>query len=36
MIQPFFPYYSQDVHEIVPWDQAKNAMLENARRAAAR
>lgn len=36
MIQPFFPYYSQDVHEIVPWDQAKNAILENARRAAAR
>jgi hypothetical protein len=35
-IQPFFPYYSQDVHEIVPWDQAKNAILENARRAAAR
>jgi hypothetical protein len=36
MIQPFFPYYSQDVHEIVPWDQAKNAMLERARQAATR
>ena len=36
MIQPFFPFYSQDVHEIVPWDQAKNAMLERARQAAVR
>jgi hypothetical protein len=35
-IQPFFPYYSQDVHEIVPWDQAKKAILESVRQAAAR
>jgi len=36
LISPFFPYFSQDVHEIVPWDQAKNAILESARQAAAR
>src|SRR5262249_33917373 len=34
LIQPFFPYYSQDVHKTVPWDQAKSAMSERARQAA--
>src|SRR5436190_20347519 len=29
MLQPFFPHYSQDVHEIVSWDRAKNAILES-------
>ena len=36
MVQPFFPYYSQDIHEIVPWDTAKAALLAGARAAAAR
>ncbi len=36
MVQPFFPYYSQDIHEIVPWDKAKGAMLDSARQAASR
>ncbi len=36
MIQPFFPYYSPDIHEMVPWDKGKDALLESARRAASR
>ena len=36
MVQPFFPYYSQDIHEIVPWDKAKEALLGSAREAASR
>ena len=35
MVQGFFPYYSQDVHEVVPWDSGKKAILESARQAAA-
>ena len=34
MIQPFFPYYSQDVREIVSWDAAKEVLLGSARMAA--
>ena len=36
MVQPFFPYYSQDIHEIVSWDKAKAALLGSARQAASR
>ena len=36
MVQPFFPYYSQDIHEIVPWEKAKHALLDSARQAASR
>lgn len=36
MIQGFFPYYSQDIQEIVAWDKAKEALLDSARRAASR
>ena len=34
MVQPFFPYYEQDIREIVPWDKGKEAILNSARRAA--
>lgn len=36
MVQPFFPYYSQEIREIVPWEDAKEAMLGSARMAAER
>ena len=36
MVQGFFPYYSQDVREVVSWDSAKKAILASARQAAAR
>jgi hypothetical protein len=36
MVQGFFPYFSQDVREVVSWDSAKKAILDNARQAAAR
>ena len=36
MVNAFFPYYSQEIHEIVPWDKAKEAILSSARMAAAR
>lgn len=36
MVQPYFPYYSQEIHEIVPWEKAKEAMLDSARQAASR
>jgi hypothetical protein len=36
MVQGFFPYYSQDVREVVSWDSAKKAILDSARQAAAR
>src|SRR6266702_921860 len=36
MVAPFFPYYSQEIHEIVAWDKAKEAMLNSARQAASR
>jgi hypothetical protein len=36
MVQGFFPYYTQDVREIVPWEAGKQAILDSARQAAAR
>lgn len=36
MIHPFFPYFTTEVHEVVEWEKAKAAVLESARRAAAR
>jgi hypothetical protein len=36
MVQGFFPYYIQDVREIVSWDAGKQAILESARQAASR
>ena len=36
MVQGFFPYYSQDIREIVPWENGKQAILVSARQAAAR
>ena len=36
MVQGFFPYYSQDVREITPWDKATKAMLASAREASSR
>ncbi len=36
MLTPFFPYYTQEVHEVVPWEKGKQAILEGARQAAAR
>ncbi len=35
MVSPFFPYYTQEIHEIVSWDKAKEALLSSARRVAA-
>lgn len=29
MVQGFFPYYSQDVREVVSWDSAKKAILDS-------
>ena len=34
LIQPFFPYYSQDIQEIVSWEKGKQAILAGARAAA--
>jgi hypothetical protein len=36
MVQPFFPYFSQDIREIVSWDAGKQAILGSARQNAAR
>jgi hypothetical protein len=36
LVQGFFPYYTQEIHEIVAWEAGKNAILESARQAAAR
>lgn len=30
-IQGFFPFYSQEVHEITEWDAGAKAILDNAR-----
>ncbi len=35
MVSPFFPYYTQEIHEIVSWEKAKEALLSSARRVAA-
>jgi hypothetical protein len=34
LIQPFFPYYSQEIHEIVSWEREKQAILAGAKAAA--
>jgi hypothetical protein len=36
MVQGFFPYYLQEIREIVPWEAGKRAVLESARQAASR
>lgn len=36
MVQGFFPYYTQDVREIVAWEAGNQAMLDSARQAASR
>ena len=36
LVQGFFPYYTQEVREIVPWEAGKNAILESARQATSR
>jgi hypothetical protein len=36
MVQPFFPYYSQEIREIVSWDKAKKVLLDSAVKAASR
>jgi hypothetical protein len=36
MVHGFFPYYTQDVREIVPWETGKKAILDSARQAASR
>jgi len=35
MVQGFFPLYTQEVHEVVPWEEGRTAILDNARAAAA-
>jgi hypothetical protein len=34
MVQPFFPLFSQEIREIVPWEDGKKAILASARQAA--
>ena len=34
VIAPFFPYFSHEVHEIVPWDKAKDSIIKGLRAAA--
>jgi hypothetical protein len=36
MVQGFFPFFTQDVREIVSWEAGKNAILDSARQAASR
>ena len=36
MVQGFFPYYTQDVREVVPWETGKKAILDSARQATSR
>jgi hypothetical protein len=31
IVNHFFPFYSQEIHEIVPWEKAKEALLASAR-----
>ena len=33
LVQPFFPYYSQDIREIVSWEKGAQAILAGARAA---
>ena len=34
MVQGFFPLYTQEIHEVVPWEEGRDAILDNARQAA--
>ncbi len=36
MIQPFFPHFSQEIREIVSWEDGKQAILSSAEQAASR
>ena len=36
LTEPFFPFYLQEVREIVPWADANEAILASARQAASR
>jgi hypothetical protein len=36
MVHSFYPFYRQEIHEIVPWEQGKQAILASARQAASR
>ena len=36
MVQPFYPFYEQEIGEIVSWEQGKQALLASARQAASR
>ncbi len=36
MINAFFPFYSQEVHEIIPWEKAKEVILASERMNASR
>ena|SRR5918999_6440410 len=31
LVNHFFPFFSQEIHEIVPWERAKEALLNSAR-----
>ena len=34
MLQGFFPLYTQEIREVVPWEAGKRAILDSARQAA--
>ena len=36
MVQGFFPYYTQSVQEIVPWEKGKQSIVQSARQASNR
>ena len=36
LVQGFFPLFSQDVREVVEWEDGQKAMLDSARQAASR
>ncbi len=36
LVQGFFPYFNQEIREIVPWDEGVKAIVESARQNASR
>jgi hypothetical protein len=36
MVQPFFPMFTQEIREIIPWENGKQAILSSARHVASR
>ena len=36
MVQPFYPFYQQEILEVVSWEEGKQALLASARQAASR